>query len=143
MIDDRFFIDTGIFIYSKIEDQKDSSNYKKHQLAVNFLQQTEAERITSVQVVNEFSIMLLKLRIPGETVQAEVKKLSKSCVVTSLTLATLELAWKVRNQYNLFFWDSLIVASALENECTRLCTENLPHIESIDQSLKVINPLAG
>ncbi len=143
MIDDRFFIDTGILIYSKIEDQKDSENYKKHRLAVNFLQQTEAELVTSVQVINEFSLMLIKLGIPGETVQKEAKKISQSCVVSSLTLATLEIGWSIRNQYNIFFWDSLIVASALENECTRLCTESLSHIESIDQSLKVINPLAG
>jgi len=38
------------------------------------------------------------------------------------------------------FWDSLIVASALHNGCTTLCSEDLAHGMMIEKTLRVTNP---
>ena len=47
----------------------------------------------------------------------------------------------LRFEYNLSFWDSLVVASALENNCTALYTEDMQHQQIIKNQLTVINPL--
>jgi predicted nucleic acid-binding protein len=40
-------------------------------------------------------------------------------------------------------WDSLIVASALESQCSILYTEDLQHGQVIDQVLTIVNPFHG
>jgi len=51
-----------------------------------------------------------------------------------------ELSNQIRHKYNLSYWDSLIVASALENDCSILYTEDLQHEQVIEGKLKIINP---
>jgi predicted nucleic acid-binding protein len=43
-------------------------------------------------------------------------------------------------RYHFPFWDSLIVATALENECSILYTEDLHHGQSIENKLIIKNP---
>jgi predicted nucleic acid-binding protein len=46
----------------------------------------------------------------------------------------------LRAKYNISFWDSLIVASAIENKCTILYTEDLHHSQLIAGRLRILNP---
>lgn len=39
------------------------------------------------------------------------------------------------------FWDSLIVAAALEPDCPLLYSEDMQHGQMIDQKLTILNPL--
>ena len=47
---------------------------------------------------------------------------------------------KIKNKYQLSFWDSLILQSALKNECKILYSEDLQHNQVIENTLKIINP---
>ena len=47
----------------------------------------------------------------------------------------------VASKYNVSFWDSLIIASALDNKCTLLYSEDMQHGLLVDNKLKVVNPL--
>ena len=38
------------------------------------------------------------------------------------------------------YWDSIIVASALENRCSILYTEDMQHGQVVDQRLTIVNP---
>jgi predicted nucleic acid-binding protein len=57
-----------------------------------------------------------------------------------ITIETIRHAWELRKRYNLSFWDSLIVASALQAGCTTLYTEDLNHGMIVDKSLHIVNP---
>ena len=57
-----------------------------------------------------------------------------------LNKTTYDNAFILRQQQNISFWDSLIVASALENDCSFIYTEDLQHNQIIENKLKVINP---
>lgn len=59
-----------------------------------------------------------------------------------ITIETIRLAWQVKSRYQLSYWDSLIVASALQSGCAILYTEDLSHGLVIDNSLRITNPLA-
>jgi len=45
-----------------------------------------------------------------------------------------------REKYKYSYWDSLILASALENSCSILYSEDMQHGQVIEDSLKIINP---
>ncbi|GHV80479.1 hypothetical protein AGMMS49944_22700 [Spirochaetia bacterium] len=49
-------------------------------------------------------------------------------------------AFRISNRYQFSFWDSLIVASALEAQCTVLYTEDLQDGQIIEDVLEVKNP---
>ena len=60
--------------------------------------------------------------------------------IAPLSFQTYHLAFSLRSKYSLSFWDSLIVASALENNCTTLYSEDMQHQQVIDNQLTIINP---
>lgn len=62
--------------------------------------------------------------------------------MSAITLETVISAWKVKQKHRFSYWDSLIVASALENDCTRLVSEDLRAGQIIVQKLKILNPFA-
>lgn len=57
--------------------------------------------------------------------------------------STYDDAFNLRQQQNISFWDSLIVASALENDCSILYTEDLQHNQLIENKLKITNPFVS
>lgn len=80
------------------------------------------------------------------TSDAEAKLIVDTGILNIATLsvlnqATYDDAFNLRQKYLLSFWDSLIVASALENQCTRLYSEDLQHNQLIENTLIVVNPL--
>jgi len=47
----------------------------------------------------------------------------------------------MREKYNISYWDSLVVASALESGCTKLYSEDMQEGLVVDGILNIINPL--
>ena len=45
-----------------------------------------------------------------------------------------------KEKYAYSYWDSLILASALENNCPIIYTEDMQSGQIIEDSLKIINP---
>ena len=86
----------------------------------NFVRRFDIEDILAIRLIQENIISI-----------SEVK---------DITLSVYELSNQIRHKYNLSFWDSLIVASALENDCSILYTEDLQHEQVIEGKLKIINP---
>ena len=62
------------------------------------------------------------------------------CNVSVITIDSIKSAWKLKKQYNLSYWDSLIVASAMENNCDILYSEDMQDRQTLEDKLKIINP---
>jgi len=60
--------------------------------------------------------------------------------VVALDEATINQAAIVAIRYQLSHWDALIVASALISGCETLYSEDLQHLQVIDDRLTIINP---
>ncbi|HHH18939.1 MAG TPA: PIN domain-containing protein [Campylobacterales bacterium] len=45
--------------------------------------------------------------------------------VADLNYQTYEIAFRVRQKYNVSYWDSLVVASALQSDCEILYSEDM------------------
>ena len=98
--------------------------------------------IVSTQVINEVHWNLVrKYGVEDEDAKLKIDQgllgLSKLSLINK---TTYDEAFTLRQQHNISFWDSLIVASALENDCSMVYTEDLQHNQFIENKLKVINP---
>ncbi|MCP4754056.1 MAG: PIN domain-containing protein [Proteobacteria bacterium] len=90
--------------------------------------------------MNEFSSVLIKHQGDNETIHNLVGAIGEECQIGIINLETINQAWNIRKKYSFSIWDSLIVASAIENNCSILYTEDLQHEQTIDGSLKIANP---
>jgi predicted nucleic acid-binding protein len=135
---DKVFIDTNIFVYSALDDEEEKVKREK---AIELLKKFSGQQtIVSTQILNEFYSVLLKHNIPDKSIQDKLNTIINDSIVALIRVETIKNSWKLRARYNISFWDSLIVASALENGCIILYTEDLHHSQLIEGRLRILNP---
>ena len=54
--------------------------------------------------------------------------------------ALVRVSWKIKDKYRYSYWDSVIIASALDSECSILYSEDMQHGQVIDKDLIILNP---
>ena len=133
---DRVFIDTNIWVYASLLTDTD---VQKREVAINLIQ-ANTNLFVSTQVLNEFYSVLLKYRINTEKILAFINEILENTNVCSQDLDTLKKSWSIIKNYQLSLWDSLIIAAALQNNCSILYTEDMQHNQIIENSLIIINP---
>lgn len=132
------FVDTNVLLYAV--DVGDAAKQKSAREWRAFLWTTRRGRI-SFQVIQEFYVNALRIRPSGfDETRAEVRDLLgwNPVVVDS---QIVETAWKLQDQYQLSFWEALIVAAAKAAGCGFLLTEDLQAGQELDGVL-VVNPFA-
>ena len=131
---DRTFIDTNIIVYFAT-DKGD-----KREIILNKLSECEFGFI-SIQVLNEFSNTCYKKKLlePDE-IELAIKEYIDMFNVAILNIETVIEALKIKNKYGFSYYDSLIVSSALQNDCTILYSEDMQHLQKIENKLTLINP---
>jgi predicted nucleic acid-binding protein len=50
------------------------------------------------------------------------------------------LSFYIKEKYSYSWWDSLVLASALENSCKIIYTEDMQNGQIIENTLKIVNP---
>jgi predicted nucleic acid-binding protein len=135
---DRIFIDTNVLVYIHLFDEESQDKRKALQNLLH--RRIDAELIINVQVINEFYNVLLRKNIEDNVIQEKIHSQLEICSASELSLKTVFSAWKLREKYKYSYWDSLILASALENSCSILYSEDMQHGQVIEDNLKIINP---
>ncbi len=131
------FVDSNIWLYAFIE----GDDGDKSAIAGALLQEREINLIISAQVVNEVCVNLLKRDIfTEERLYRLIESFYEKYAVSELSKAVLLSASQLRQQYSLSFWDSLIIASALNVRASILYTEDMQHGLIIHEHLQVVNP---
>ncbi len=135
---DKVFIDTNVFVYSALEDEEEKVKREK---AIALLKKfSEHQTVVSTQVLNEFHNTLLKHNIPEENILDKLNTIINNSTVLVITVETIKRSWELRKRYGFSLWDALIIASALDNNCSKLYTEDLQHNQSIENQLRILNP---
>lgn len=128
----KVFIDTNIVIYSL------GPNSAKAALAAPLFAH---HPIISTQVLSETAnVALKKLAMPLSETSKLLVMLEATCKVEIVTPATMQRALDIAGRYGFSWFDSLIVASALDAGCDTLYTEDLQHGQVIEGRLSVTNP---
>lgn len=111
---DKVFLDTNVFIYAYSKTEPD-----KRKIALELLCLEKV--LISTQVINEFVwVMYRKFKVGRQKLQIIGNKLLERFEVVLIDLETIRKALSIFVDYNFSFWDSLIIASALENDCSIL-----------------------
>ncbi|MEK6682372.1 MAG: PIN domain-containing protein [Nitrospirota bacterium] len=131
---DKIFVDTNILVYF-------ISNYEDKKVKAKEVIFSSEEVYISSQVINEFisvcfSKKLMELKQTTTLVSDLMEALRFSCVEKS----TIKKALQIKKDFNYSYWDCLVIASALENNCSILYTEDMHDGQLINNELAIINP---
>ncbi len=143
---DRVFVDTNILLYALTEPKKKDKekDLPKRVKSLELLTKlyNEDDIVVSVQVLNELHFnMVRKFKINDDMAFKSIQEnVFTIALVETLTAQTYTKAFQIRKQYNISYWDSLVVASALESGCTKLYSEDMQEGLVVDGVLNIINP---
>ena len=131
---DNIFLDSNIFLYGFSD-----IDLKKHEIAKNIL--LSYNFAVSTQIINEVSNnMLKKLRLDESDIIEFINSCYKRYSIIDFSKDIFVAASMIRIKYGYSYWDSTVIASALENNCNILYSEDLHSGQEIEKKLKIINP---
>ncbi|WP_446009000.1 PIN domain-containing protein [Candidatus Electrothrix sp.] len=132
---DNFFVDTNIFVYSVADD------LDKRAVAEELLMQDGI--VISPQVISEFVAVTLRKRIlePAKVTEY-ARKFLDLFQITVISGGTIAIALEIMTKYQLSWWDSLILAAALEGSCSVVYSEDMQAGQVIEDRLTIVNPFA-
>ena len=135
----RFFLDTNIFVYSF-----DRNSPAKSRRATQLIRGAVAMRkgIISYQVVQEFFNVALRRFSPPMTAMDAEQYLSTVFRPLLTVHSSQDLyanAFRLADRYHLPWYDSVIVAAAIEGKCGVLYSEDFQHGQKFGD-LKIENP---
>ena len=84
--------------------------------------------------------MLKKSRVEEAAIQTYVLAWYRDCDVVSTNAEQFLLASGLRQSGEFSYWDSLIVAAALDAGCTTLFSEDMQHGRVLRGQLTIVNP---
>jgi predicted nucleic acid-binding protein len=97
--------------------------------------------VVSTQVLGEFAnVLRRKFRCEYAVIATAVTQVTKICQVVTLTSNHIIRALALADKYGYHFYDCLILATALAENCTRVYSEDLQHGQLIESTLTIHNP---
>ena len=136
LMNDRFFLDTNIIIYAYSNDEP-----KKQEIANTILEEYGSQILISTQVINELSnTFFRKFKLKAQAVEDVVLELNSNFSIVNFNLQTQLKAIKIKEIYQLQFYDSMILATALENGCNIIYSEDMQNGQIIENQLTILNP---
>ncbi|WP_457569338.1 PIN domain-containing protein [Desulfurobacterium sp.] len=134
MKENKVFIDTNLWIYLYSDDPKGT-------VVRNIVDRHFSYVTISAQVLGElFNVLIRKIHKQKEEARDMVSQLAQMFTIVEIKECSVMKALDINIKYRYSYWDSLIIASALESECSVLYTEDMQHGQVIENRLKIINP---
>ncbi|MEA5512473.1 PIN domain-containing protein [Nodularia sp. UHCC 0506] len=134
---DKIFLDTNLWIYLYAKNPP-----KKSQQVAEILKNNSSLLLVSTQILGELFHVLTRKKF---TSKADAITIISDIVNTFLIqpINTTEViqALEINAKYHYSYWDSLIIATALINECSIIYSEDMQHNQLIENKVRIINPL--
>ena len=133
---DRLTLDTNILIYAIDHDAKD-----KHERAISIVDQAiHLDCVLTLQALCElYSAATRKKYATHNEAYSFIKELMIVFPVITSSSKTLSLALKSMESHSLSFWDSLLWATAKENDCSLIISEDFQD-KFVLSGVKIKNP---
>ncbi len=129
----KVFSDTNIIAYNYDDAEPDKCIFISDVLA-------SVERNISTQVLSELAnILSKKFKFPWSAIAAAHSELKANFTLHLLTEHTIAKAVSLAERYKYSYYDSLILASAIEAQCEVLYSEDFQHNQLIE-GVCIINP---
>jgi predicted nucleic acid-binding protein len=138
-MNDNFFIDTNIFVYSVLPGE---AQKKVHALDLIDRAISTGKGVISYQVVQEFlNVAIRHYAQPMSIAECEeyLSTVFRPLLAVHSSQSLYIHALDLTRRHSLSWYDALIVAAALEANCRILYTEDLQHGHKFSD-LRVVNP---
>jgi predicted nucleic acid-binding protein len=131
----KVFIDTNIWIYLYSDD-------KKSLTASKIVESNFKNVVISTQVLNEFfNVIACKHKIKKkEKAKDIIKDLIENFSVSIVDNDIILKAIDITTELNYSYFDSLMIATALADNCSILYTEDMHNGQVIEKTLTIVNP---
>jgi predicted nucleic acid-binding protein len=137
MMTDRVLLDTNIIIYAYI-----TTDYEKHEKAKLFINGLRNSNVCiSIQVLNETYSALMKNGINNDNTKYYINYCIKKYTVLDITISEIQTCLSLRDNYNYSYWDCLLLATAVNNACSFVYSEDMQNKHILHTGLSIINPL--
>ena len=98
--------------------------------------------VINSQVIRETCANLIKkVKMPEDSVQCLLQGWYCDSEVVTSNVAQYRLASRLRANSAFSYWDSMIVAAALDAGCVTLNSEDMQHGQQVEGQLTIVNPL--
>ena len=132
---DKIFLDSNIFLYAFT-----NADSRKQEIASKIILNNDIKYFISLQVINEVSNnMLKKLDVTNSELKEFINESYKKYHISDISQNTFLLACDIRDDYNISYYDSLILSSAINSKCNIIYSEDMQDKQKI-QTLNIINP---
>jgi predicted nucleic acid-binding protein len=129
----RIALDSNILIYNHSLD-----NENKRLIARNFFKENP---IVSSQVISEYlNVMRRNFKMQKQELMYLCSLWLEKCSIQPVVLSTLKFAQDLVSRYDFQIFDSLIIAAALEANCSILYSEDMQNGQVIENTLNIVNP---
>jgi len=110
----NIFIDTNIFVYALV-----SNDVSRHPAAHDLLKKhlLDENVFISTQVLGEFYSAMSKYKRTHDEILHLMNEMIRDSNIAVVTLATVQHGLKIIGRYRYSYWDSLLLATALESNC--------------------------
>ena len=83
---------------------------------------------------------MARYKYPHDEIKSCLNEIIEQVKVMPIELETIRRCIIIKEKYGYSWWDSLVITSALENDCTMLYSEDLQSDQIIEKKLKIVNP---
>ena len=112
---DRIFFDTNVILYAYSKNKNSKKEIANNKI---FLNESNNSIFISNQVINEFiNIAYKKFELDGKQIENVILELDNCFSIVNFSTITQIKALSIKEKYKFQYYDSLIIATALENSC--------------------------
>ena len=118
------FVDTNILVYAR--DKSDPAKQARAAEILAYLWRNRTGRL-SPQILHEYYVTVTRKLKPGLS-RTEARQDVRDLLEwhpRPVSAGVLESAWEIEDRWKLSWWDSLVVASALDSGATTLLSEDM------------------
>ena len=137
---DKCFLDTNLLIYAC-----DNTETEKKNFILSFLHNIEIDSnpIISTQTLGEiYNVATKKLRLSKDNAFLICQKYASTFPVYEISTENVLHAMQISKTTQFSYWDSLIVAMAIDTGCSVLYSEDLNPGQQIE-GVRIINPFTS
>jgi predicted nucleic acid-binding protein len=134
---DRVFLDSNILVYSYSYSEQEKQNIAQQLIS-------DSNSFISTQVLQELcNIVTRKFKFSFSHAILAIQECCNNNNVHQNTESTITYACSIAERYNLSFYDSVIVAAAIESGCVTLYSEDLNNGQIIEGKITIRNPFSA
>lgn len=132
-MNDKATIDSNILIYAFGAQNDFKKNIAKETIS-------NCNRISLQAISETVYVLQRKFNFSDTDLNNIIQFLNENFIIQNADIFILKQAIAIIGKYKYAFWDSMMLSSAIANECAVIYSEDMQHRQIIEGTLTIINP---